>query len=251
MYQKLFTILSLFIISTNLLACSCGSMVMSVAKINNYDLVFKGKIIAKETVDSKSITQEDHLTKFSLDYFKYTFEVSEEIKPQLDTKQIIVYSITQSSACGVNYKLNDEYYIFSYENDGKNFTGLCAANMKAKEANRKFKKLLCEYKKPKGQEIWKDLNGLIVSKGKVKANVAEGEWTNFHRYGTIKSKGHYINGKKEGEWHYFADTKESEILYSQLSQAQKEEVIDPKNICNRKEWFENGKRVDHSNIFNN
>lgn len=250
MYQKLFLILTLTIISRSLFACSCGSMTMSVAKINNYELVFKGKIISKEVVASETIMKEDSTHAFSLDYFKYTFEVTEEIKPQLNSNEIVVYSITQGSACGVDYMVNDEYYIFSYVHHGNNFTGLCAANKKVKQAKREFKKVVCQYKKPKDREIWKNVNGEVVSKGKIISNLAEGEWINYHKDGTIKSKGHYVNAKKEGEWHYFENTIGSEELHDRLSESQRKQLKNPKNICNRKEWFEKGERIDIKHIFN-
>jgi len=95
-------------------------------------------------------------SSFTIEYFKYTFEVTEDIKYNPHGAEVIIYSSTQSSSNGVNYSEFDQLYIFSYKVNGANMRGFCTNNMFVQNADKNFKRVVVQFLKPKQRSAWND-----------------------------------------------------------------------------------------------
>jgi|GEM_PF-3925060 len=231
-------------------ACSCFYEAMSVKKINSYDLVFKGKIVNKEKVDELPTKGKKNLNNaFKMEYFKYTFEVQEQIKLFTKAKQVTVYSSRSGASCGVNYAVGDAFYIFSYDNKGVYMTGLCANNTRVENADKSYKKIVEQYKNPKQRNVWKDDKCQKVADGKFADGKPDGLWIYYNKDGSIQSKGHYKNGMKDGLWLSYLDEEGSAEYIELLSDAQKLKIADVKNIIDSQSMFKDGKRLKMTNRF--
>ena len=173
---------------------------MSVNKLLSYEWVIDGEIMSKETVNTVINAAGDTIKNTVGDYYKYTIKVHEQIRGDAG-KNMVVYSPTQGSACGVNYEPGSRLYLFIYDHKEVHYTGLCAANQATDRASANYKKIIRQYKKKfRWSKKWQDENGNMAAIGKMKKGLPVGNWTIYSPEGHLSMKGSYIKGKKHGNW---------------------------------------------------
>lgn len=156
------------------------------------DIFFKGKVIDKQTTEGNIWTST----------YEYTFEIHELIKGEYDQNTIKISSSTQGSACGVNYEIGEDLYIFSYEHEGNYNTGLCCLNQRVAYNNDSILNLIEEYKNEATTE-WCDIFGNIVAEGKIKDGIPVGYWRIYGEIDRNQEQGNYTNGLRNGIWKYY------------------------------------------------
>ncbi len=250
MKKHMLLMVSFLILSYFASGCSCAYQKVDVQKIMQHDLVFEGKIIEKEEVSNtagKNETPSGPLR--SMGYFKYTFAVKKLINGDQNQKQIIVYSASTGAACGVNYKLGDEYYLFAYKYQGAFHTGLCSQNVKKDKATKPLKKLMCSYRKSKKLKEWKDIENKLTASGKVVNKKAEGLWVLYHDDKTVKAEGDFVKGKKHGDWKYSYSEVASAKLLGRIDDQQKGKIKNEKNIVYKIEHYDKGEKTGEEYLF--
>lgn len=226
-------------------ACSCFYQKMSVKKIIEYDLVFSGKVIDKEIVNTMMDSIDNTTSSsFNIDYYKYSFKINRLISGIHLEDYVTIFSSTQSSACGVNYEIGDELYIYAYEYKGAYQTGLCSFNINLDEVNRCYKKIVRSFEKSKDLKNWKNIDNQLIATGKVVNKKAEGFWIFFHEDNTVESKGNFINGKRHGKWKSYHNKASSEEYFNKLEDAQKVLVKNKSNIIRRLEKYDHGELIE-------
>ncbi len=250
MKKQILLIVPLLILGYVAYGCSCAFENVDVHKIMRHDLVFAGKIIKKEEINN-SARERKIPSKFSeaRSALKYTFAVKKLIHGNLTQKQVVVYSTTSGAACGVNYEVGDEYYLFAYEYQSEFHTGLCSQNIKKQKATKPYKKLMRAYRKSKRLKEWKDVKGKVTASGKVVHKKAEGTWVFYHKDKTTKAEGDFVNGEKHGDWKYYYSEEASQKLWSRIDELQKSKIKNKKNIMYRIEFYNHGEKSGEEYLF--
>lgn len=247
--KELIIICTLLTVSSfTLNACSCFMSPFYVGYINSSDLFIKGKVVDKTTVKYIINSKGDTIQSFSAN-FQYKIKVTENIKPKFTEKLVTIYSPTQGSACGVNFKIGNEYYIFSKLKDGLNFTGLCLHNVRSKKASRKFKKIIKQFKNANNRYVWKNVEGRVIAVGKIVNEMPEGTWSYFHEDGKVKTSGNYKNGEKDGVWNSYLNLTASNAKMKTLDEEEKALIHNPTNIYFRQESYKDGWKYDSKLLF--
>lgn len=234
-------------------ACSCWTTPMSTEKINQYDLVFKGKAISKRMVSLKE--DKSHINASLKDlypdvqkYFEYTFEIRQLIKPYRHNSTVKIYTNTQGSACGSNFILGEQYYVFSSRNKGRYATNICNGNVRARKVSNVYKSILKEHLRGGENKEYYDENGSKIAKGSIRCSAPIGEWNIFHKDGSIASKGFYLKGKRHGEWLNYHNIKSSGELYEKLDSKNKSSLTNKENILKEKISYDNGNIISRFTI---
>lgn len=218
---------------------------MGAKKIIEYDMVFQGTVVGKEIIVPDSGNHD--FIGIELDYYRYTFHVTLPIKGIKSESTINIYSITQSSACGVDYAVGDGLMIFAYKHGATYFTGLCCDNKYLKELDRKYENTIKEFRKCSDYRTWRNVAGEIEAAGKVVNQLAEGMWTYHHSDGSVEAEGEFTQGLKEGEWKYYFNQVVSEHYLK--SHEYSADLGDPKNILSRVVVYEKGVVVKSQSIW--
>ena len=113
----LFCVLILF--SAKAFGCSCKKH--GIKKAYNYsDLIFKGRVVGiktlmkSDTLYWKSET-ENYIEKYKRVEFK--FEITELIKGQLESNNVIIVTTGDSANCGIFFEMNSEHLVYSFKSD--------------------------------------------------------------------------------------------------------------------------------------
>lgn len=191
-------------LGVNAFACSCISVPLSARKIVDSELVIKGKIIDKEEIGL--MPGQDKETTFFQNHYKYTVLVKDLFRGLTPKNEIIVYSSTSGSLCGVNYKVGAELFLFINSWEGNYQTGLCSGNISVKYATRKEKRIFKKYSCILNKRKHKNVEGQLVAEGNLRKGVPDGEWNYYFENGKLEMKGTFENGMKQGEWiRYYSD----------------------------------------------
>ena len=156
--KKLILIIACLLILPSLVnACSCIPWEGTDQAYEQAATVFSGKVIG---IDRPAIM----IT--TADEVKYTFEVYNVWKG-VNKDQIEVYSALDSVSCGYEFKLDEEYLVYTYESEGKLISGLCNYPKLLSEAGNEINELsqLTNVENPPmvDNSIWKNSNLLIYA----------------------------------------------------------------------------------------
>jgi hypothetical protein len=108
--MKLFFFILTLFISGRSLGCDCTSNIDA----GSAKTVFVGEVLNVQRVNDATIG------------FAITFKVRSVSKGKVKTKEKIIFveSLTQAG-CGVDFKLNQVYEVYTFEESGLEWTGLC------------------------------------------------------------------------------------------------------------------------------
>ncbi len=230
-------------------SCDCNIQKMSVGKIIRSDFVFKGKIIEKQILYDTIELKYPSRNKINLlPKIKYTFKVKEQIKGSYKKNKIEIISPGSGGMCGVYYSIGDEYYIYASHvnpriSEAYNSTNNCLQNLKVSKANKKYKEIIREYKRSRKTRVWKDIDNVLFAKGKISKENPIGEWTFYHKDGSIKSNGKYSNGKKEGIWNYYYPKEFSLKIKDSIDKEILDKSSNKNNLLCRFEIYDQGRKV--------
>lgn len=113
-------ILSVLFISISiiLISCSCGEIKkLTEEGVKKSPNIFIGKII---NIEIDSINYE----------IIATFLVSKKIKNIAKNDTIKIITSSSGASCGLGFKINQKWYIFSYEYENSLYAGLCGRSVK-------------------------------------------------------------------------------------------------------------------------
>ena len=138
----LLILIFLFSISKSF-SCSCTDTNEPLSKkiekaYSAYDIIITGKILNKSIEKAGSYVS-------SSDIVTYSIELTEIIKGNNIKSEIIeIKSYRGSEYCGYIFEIDQEYLIYSYKKDSRNFTDLCTRTSKISKLDAKELQLLNE-----------------------------------------------------------------------------------------------------------
>jgi len=158
MKKLILVIACLLILPSIVNACSCIAWQGTDKAYDQAAYVFSGKVIdiARPVVMVSTA-----------DEVKYTFEVYNVWKGE-NKAQIEVYSALDSVSCGYEFKLDEEYLVYTYESENKLLTGICNYPKLLSEATDEVNELN-EISTPsddvpkENNSIWKNSNLVIYA----------------------------------------------------------------------------------------
>lgn len=223
-------------------ACSCWTTPVSTEKINNTDLVFKGKAISVRKVEltPDRSNKRPHFRGYDSELIEFIFEMKQNIKPSRHNKIVKIYTSAQDGLCGSNFKIGEQYYVFAYRNSRRYSTDICKGNKRAKKASKAFKRIVRQYRKGGDNIDFYDVDGFKVANGSLENGLYKGNWIYYHEDGSIKTKGNYLNGKKGGVWKNYHNKLNSKWLYDRLSKEDRLKLSDKDNIPKVWIFYEKG-----------
>lgn len=227
--------------------CNCIFTPLNVQKIIRYDLVFEGELLEKRQVEKDSKIWGNHAFT-DRKIYKYTFEVKDLIKGKGISKNVEIYAPEGRPGCQSNFERGKTYFIFSNQHDGLFHTRYCNENKLKKETKRRYRKIIRQFKKADRQKKWKNEKKKLTAKGLITNNHAEGIWIFYNPDKSIESVGNHVNSKKDGEWRQYLNKKASTNLWKKLTDEQKTNIENPKNILSLILTYDKGKVVDSTKI---
>ena len=156
MKKLLLLLVGIVILSSLVNACECTG---SVPTKDAYDMatsVFLGKVV---DIDKSAIMLGN------AGEVKYTFDVLNVWKGE-NANLIEVYSGFDSASCGYEFKLDEEYLVYTYESEGKLLTSICENTRLLSEASDEVNELnkLAEYRSiDNNSPGWKNSNLVIYA----------------------------------------------------------------------------------------
>lgn len=200
--NKIFIIIILLLFSLRCFPCSCETInpYMIVNDFNASEIIFKGKVskITLKEIDGQPF--KEIIFTINSDYKKNNF------------KTITIYTPTEGTACGLEIdKINDEWIIWAYSYNGRNFTNQCTRSKLVKKYSTVDLNLLEQLSNSSGYNTWKNPDDTILGEGTIVNTKAVGHW-NYYDNGFIVSEGTYKEGLKTGDWtEYYLP---SELVYN-------------------------------------
>lgn len=173
--------------------CSCSQDDdLNIRHLIESDLMFKGHLVTKRT---------EFFPNLGYRYVA-TFFIDELISgtPKSDTVDIeFGYDY---GYCSLYFYPGASYFIVA--NTSLDFpyyqTNYCSGNKKWEKLSKSDHRLLLDFQSETPGLAWKTNFQEVFAKGKLRDKKPVGLWAYFYSDGTIKEAGHYLNGKKEGEW---------------------------------------------------
>ena len=242
MKNKIFLTLLLSVFALHLFACSCIYQPMGINKIMRSEAIVGGKIIKKSVVSfdgTKDVEVSKEAEAMSLGNFKYTLEIQERVKGIGKESIIHFYSNMQSAACGVNYDVGAELYVFLHYSNDRWSTSSCSGNISKEYASDIENKIIKEYKTAKGKQEWFNEYKKLEAVGKVKNQTARGKWTFYFSDGTVAAEGKYKKGLKKGKWKIYKKPA-NQPEYDQEVNPNKEKV---EAILKSTIYYKKGKKI--------
>lgn len=99
-------------------ACSCIGKSSIRKEMEHKDVVFVGKVISREIYQQTDTLLTEDSNRLSFKKAKYRILVTERLKGEIKTDTLTVFTGLGNGDCGVNFKLGENYIIYSgYENE--------------------------------------------------------------------------------------------------------------------------------------
>jgi antitoxin component YwqK of YwqJK toxin-antitoxin module len=162
-----------------------------IEKNNSYNAIFRGKIIA---IDSIEINQE----KFDA----ITFIVSKNYKG-IQSENVTIYQEARSS-CSFTFNIGEEWVVWAGASMNLLYTNICTKTNKIDNVSNEDLKFIEDISNADGYKVWYDQNNDKIAEGFLSKTVTNGRWI-YYSYGFIKSAGFYDNGYKDGKWICYYD----------------------------------------------